>query len=126
MKTIAALMLALSGAAVAVAEPISTDALPSAPPEVQHAGSVSVLNGGAGEEEVGLRTAGRQLGAVLEGRDRLRQIAGLEPHLAHCEMDGEVLRIQADRLLGVRLGLPRLAALEQLEHELQPRRHVSG
>lgn len=52
MKTIAAVVLAVSGAAVAIAEPISTDALPTAPPEVQQHGSVSVLNGGVGEEEV--------------------------------------------------------------------------
>ena len=52
MKTIAAVVLALSGAAIAIAEPMSTEALPTAPPEVQQHGAVSVLNGGVGEEEV--------------------------------------------------------------------------
>lgn len=69
MKMIAALMLALSGAAVA--EPIPSEALPSAPPEVQHTGSVSVLNGGAGEEEVRwfkAQSAQYPLQVVISGR----------------------------------------------------------
>jgi len=71
MKTIAALMLALSSAAVAVAEPIPADALPSAPPEVQHVGTVSLLNGGAGEEEVRwfkAQSAQYPLQVVISGR----------------------------------------------------------
>ena len=57
MKAFATVLLALSGAAVAIAQPCIDDAaamsaLPSAPPEVQRSGEVSYLNGGAGEEEV--------------------------------------------------------------------------
>lgn len=51
MKFIAAAVLAVSGV-TAMAQTMSPEGLPSAPPEVQHSGQVSVLNGGAGEEEV--------------------------------------------------------------------------
>lgn len=55
MKTIAACVLALSGAAMAQnmsGDMPSAASLPTAPPEVQQHGEVSVLNGGVGEEEV--------------------------------------------------------------------------
>lgn len=52
MKTLAMLLLALSGATIAVAEPMNLDPLPSPPPEVRRDGQVSFLNGGVGEEEV--------------------------------------------------------------------------
>jgi len=71
MKAIAALVFALSGAAVAIAEPMSADALPSAPPEVQHSGQVAVLNGGAGQEEVAWfksQAAQYPLQVVISGR----------------------------------------------------------
>lgn len=50
MKTLAAMLLATSAAA-ALAQS-APDGLPTAPPEVQQSGQVSVLNGGVGEEEV--------------------------------------------------------------------------
>jgi hypothetical protein len=40
-------------------------------------------------------------------------------------MDGEVLRVEADGLLGVRLRLRRLAALDQLAPQLPARRDVA-
>lgn len=52
MKTLSTLLLALTGATIAVAEPMSADLLPSPPPPVQQDGAVSVLNGGVGEDEV--------------------------------------------------------------------------
>ncbi|MBX3606167.1 MAG: carboxypeptidase regulatory-like domain-containing protein [Piscinibacter sp.] len=56
MKTLAALLLSLSSAAVLaeVQDPMMPSAamLPTDPPAVQHQGAVSVLNGGVGEEEV--------------------------------------------------------------------------
>src|SRR4051812_33586878 len=51
---------------------------------------------GAREQEVRLGTAGRQLRAALEGFDRLGHVARFEPHLAHREVDGEMVRIEAD------------------------------
>lgn len=74
MKTMAALVLAMSGAAMAqnmTGEMPSTSSLPTAPPEVQQHGEVSVLNGGVGEEEVGwFRSQASQypLQFVISGR----------------------------------------------------------
>lgn len=49
MKTLIAILLATSTAAMAQSAP---EGLPTAPPEVHQVGQVSVLNGGVGEEEV--------------------------------------------------------------------------
>lgn len=71
MKTLATLLLALSGATIAVAEPMSADLLPSPPPEVRQDGPVSVLNGGVGEEEVRwfrAQSAQYPLQVVISGR----------------------------------------------------------